>query len=276
MAATPTPNFHGRQLTRRLRELREELGRTQEEVGDALHLTLQKVSRIECGQVPGYHELRAMLDWYTIPIGEWPAYLELWEKARQRRWWQRYKLADVEYVALEDAASSVTEFQLGRIPALLQTQAYAQYANLARRPVPESRTSDTNPFVLVPRQERLFDAQPLALHALVHEPVLHQAGIDHEQLVQLLDRAQLPNVTLQIVPQGLGFHPGLDGSVILLGFAEADEPDVAYAETLFGRIQPEGEGLATYVREMLDQLARDALSPDESLALLKRLVSAAE
>jgi transcriptional regulator with XRE-family HTH domain len=262
MGATPTPNFHGRQLTRRLRQLREELGRSQEEVGDALHMTLQKVSRIECGQLPGFHELQAMLDWYGIPVREWPAYFELWEKAKERRWWQRRKLADVAYVALEDAASSVTEFQLGHIPALLQTESYAQYANLARRPVPESRTSDTNPFVLTPRQERLFDAEPLALHALVHEPVLHQAATDHEQLVRLLDRAQLPNVTVQVVPQALGFHPGLDGSVILLGFAEPDEPDVAYAETQFGRVQAQDDGLTAYVREMLDQLAHDALSPD--------------
>lgn len=52
MGAVATPNFHGRQLTRRLRELREELGHTQEQVGDALHMTLQKMSRIESGQVP--------------------------------------------------------------------------------------------------------------------------------------------------------------------------------------------------------------------------------
>lgn len=214
-----------------------------------------------------------MLDWYMIPIRDWPTYLELWEKAKERRWWQRCKLADVHYVALEDQASSIMEFQLGRIPALLQTEAYAQSANRNRRPVPDSRTSDTNPFVLRSRQERLFGDSPLALHALVHEPVLHQAGTEHEQLAQLLDRAQLPNVTVQVVPQTVGFHPGLDGSVILLGFAEPDESDVAYAETAFGRIQAEDGDMANYVGQMLSQLAHDALSPDETLSLLKRRVS---
>jgi transcriptional regulator with XRE-family HTH domain len=276
MGAIATPNFHGRQLTRRLRELREELGHTQEQVGDALHMTLQKMSRIESGQVPGYHELQAMLDWYMIPTRDWPTYLELWEKAKKRRWWQRCNLADAHYVSLEDQASSVTEFQLGRIPALLQTEAYVQSANRNRRPVPESQTSDTNPFVLMPRQERLFGDSPLTLHALVHEPVLRHAGTDQEQLVQLLDRAQLPNVTVQVVPRTLSFHPGLDGSVILLGFAEPDEPDVAYAESAFGRIQSEDEHLTNYVRKMLSQLADDALTPEDTLSLLNRQVSLAE
>lgn len=276
MGTMATPNFHGRQLARRLRRLREETERTQEQIGDALHMTLQKVNRIECGQLPGYHELRAMLDLYMIPTREWPAYMELWEKAKKRRWWQRYRVADSEYIALEDEAATVTEFQLGRVPALLQTETYAQGAFGSRRPVLEYKTSDNHPLVLMPRQERLFADTPLALHALVHEAVLHQAGTDREQLVRLLDRAQLPNVTLQIVPQALGFHPGLDGSVILLGFADEGEPDVAYAETMFGRIRSDDGGMTSHVQQMLDQLAREALSPGDSLALLKELMSAAE
>jgi hypothetical protein len=123
----------------------------------------------------------------------------------------------------------------------------------------------------MPRQERLFADPPLVLRALVHEPVLHQKGTDHEQLVQLLDRAQLPNVTIQVVPQGLGFHPGLAGSVMLLSFD--DEPDIAYAETAFGRIQAEDADMTAYVRQTLGRLTRDALSPDETLLLLKRLAA---
>jgi transcriptional regulator with XRE-family HTH domain len=80
MGTPRTPNYHGRQLLRELKRLRELAGMTQEEAGHELRLTLQKLSRIENGQLPGYHELRAMLTVYGLSGPDWDPYIKRWER----------------------------------------------------------------------------------------------------------------------------------------------------------------------------------------------------
>jgi transcriptional regulator with XRE-family HTH domain len=125
MGRVPPPNYYGRRLATGLKRLRVKADLLQQEVAGQAHFTLQKVSRIESGQVPGYYELRALLDIYGVPVSEWPPYLDLWTEARKRRWWLKYGLQDDEYIPLEDVAAVKYEFQLGQLPTLLQTADYA-------------------------------------------------------------------------------------------------------------------------------------------------------
>lgn len=266
MATPGTPNYHGRQLLRELKRLREQAGLTQEEAGGRLHLTLQKLSRIENGQLPGYHETRAMLKLYGLGQYEWQPYLDLWEHARERGWWREFGLRDASYVCMEQEASTMIEFQLGHLPEMLQTKHYAR-ASLARHEDVESRV-----IVRLRRQRRLFaDDTPLVLHTLVHEPVLSQ-GVDREQLLQLVERAQLPNVVVQVVPQSAGLHGGLGGSVVLLGFEDSQEPDIVFTETLLGLAHTQDEARTAAVRDLLRDLATVAMSPEDSLDVLKSLI----
>jgi hypothetical protein len=53
-------------------------------------------------------------------------------------------------------------------------------------------------------------------------------AIMREQLDDLLIMAQRPNITLQLLPFEADHHGVMDGSLILLSFA--DGPDVAYLE----------------------------------------------
>jgi transcriptional regulator with XRE-family HTH domain len=83
MGRIAMPNYHGRQLVRALKQLRETAaGIHQQDVAEQAHFTVQKVSRIESGQVPGYHELQALLTIYNVPPDDWLPYLELWEQAK--------------------------------------------------------------------------------------------------------------------------------------------------------------------------------------------------
>jgi transcriptional regulator with XRE-family HTH domain len=272
MGTPGTPNYHGRQLLRELKRLRELAGMTQDDAGNELHLTLQKLSRIENGQLPGYHEMRAMLKVYGLPRHGWEPYLALWERARQRGWWRKFTLVDPTYVSMEQEAAQMTEFQVCRIPELLQTERYARAVYEHAMPRYNAKAIANNVAVRIRRQDRLYDDSPLVLHTLLHEPVLRQ-GVDRAQLVQLMERAEMPNVTLQLVPQSLGLHSGLDGSAILLAFDDPNEPQIVFTHSVLGLSQSQDGERASAVRTMLDHLAKQAMSPADSLIALKRLIS---
>jgi DNA-binding XRE family transcriptional regulator len=271
MGTPGVPNYYGRQLLRNIRTLREQCGMTQDEAGQKLHLTLQKLSRIENGQLPGYHELRAMLQLYGLQAGQWPPYFQLWDRARARGWWRKFGVRDTTYICMEQEASTMAEFSLGRLPELLQTEGYARRAVQGMFPG-NDKAVDNHVAVRLRRQSRLFhEENPLTLHTLVHEPTLYQ-GVDRAQLAELHKRAQLPTVTLQIIPQRVGLHPGLDGSVVLLEFDDPQEPRIAFTESVLGVTYSQNEDKTAAVRRRLGHLAKLALSPESSLSALRRLI----
>ncbi|TCO56749.1 helix-turn-helix domain-containing protein [Actinocrispum wychmicini] len=256
------PNYYGRQLVRRLRNERERAGLTQEEAGEKLHLRLQKLSRIENGQLPGYHELMAILALYGASSYDCAAYARLWERAKERGWWRKYGLEDSTYIAMEHEAESLVEFQLGRIPELLQIAAYAREC---------VHGDEKQVKVRMKRQDRVLGGEnPLVLHSLIHEPVLRQ-GVEREQLAELIERCLLPNVTVQVVPQSVGSHPGLAGSVTLLAFDDPEEPRIAFARTPLGMTFTQDEDVTTGVHTELSALAERSMSPEDSLDLLVAL-----
>jgi transcriptional regulator with XRE-family HTH domain len=267
------PNFHGRQLLRELKRLREQAGMTQDDAGSRLHLTLQKLSRIENGQLPGYHETRAMLKLYGLTPEEWTPYLELWERAKKRGWWRQYRLHDSSYICMEQEATTLIEFQLGRLPELLQIESYARKCLHSAPPRSSDKEIEAEVSVRLRRQDRLLAAErPLVLHALIHEPTLSQ-GVDHKQRMHLVELAMTSNVTVQIVPQSAGLHSGLGGSVTLLGFDDAQEPDIVFTETVLGLAQSQDEDRTSSVRMMLQHIAGLAMSPEDSLDMLKSMIS---
>lgn len=272
MGQTPEPNYFGRKLIREVRALRTRAGFTQSEAGQRAHIPLKKLSRMETVQLPSYHELCTMLDVYGVLSCDWEPYLELWEQAKEPPWWRPYHLKDPRYLRMEDEASTKSEFQLGYLPDLLQTEDYARqvFSHSGRNRTPEEIETDVE--IRMRRQKRLFGNPPLILHALVHETALHQ-GIGHNQLKQLVDRAQLPNVTLQIVPNGRTVHEGLRGSVVLLSFPDNQEPDIAYTDTTLGIMEEQDPEKVSEVRRTIDLLTSLALSAKETIERICRAIT---
>jgi transcriptional regulator with XRE-family HTH domain len=262
-------NDEARQLVARLRVLRLRAYLSQGDVADNVpELSRFQLSRMECGQIlPRYDVLRELLELYAVQPGEQDELLQLWEQAMLPSWRKQ---------GAHDSAScmvsSMVEFQLGRVPGLLQTKQYARAAYQTAFPRSSADVVDNKVAALVRRQQRLFADKPIVLHAILHEPVLRQ-GVDDTQLGQIVERAQLPNVTVQIVPQAVGPHAGLDGSLVLLGFADPGTPDVAYTETVLGRIRFPGKDKPAAVKVILGRLKRMALSPADSMEMLKQAVT---
>jgi hypothetical protein len=113
---------------------------------------------------------------------------------------------------------------------------------------------------------------PPNLHVVLDEAVLGRpiggSAMMREQLHRLASEAGRPNVTIQVLPQSAGTHCGLEGSLIVLGFAEPADPDVAYAEGFFGVVYMESPQQVAHCRLAFERICEAALDPDDSLSLI--------
>ncbi len=170
-------------------------------------------------------------------------------------------------------------FTLGYVPGLLQT---ADYARALFTAVPLSRTAeqlDNEVTVRMIRQERLTSPDdPLQLAAVIDESVLHRpvGGSDvlHTQLQHLAVAATWDTVTLQVLPIAAGAHEALASGLVVLHFGDLGEPDMAYVEHALGALVLDKERDAERARLAFGRLQSGALSPAESLALIRRLAGA--
>jgi hypothetical protein len=97
------------------------------------------------------------------------------------------------------------------------------------------------------------------------------AAVMHDQLDRLVAAAELPHVTLQVLPLQLGAHPGLEGSFVLLSFPDEADPDTVYVTMATGGVfQEKPDDLARFSM-IFDSLQRIALPPDESAAFIATL-----
>lgn len=94
--------------------------------------------------------------------------------------------------------------------------------------------------VRLTRQERLVSDSPLRLWAVLSEAVLlQQVGgpeVMRAQVKHLLDAAERPNVTIQVLPFSRGAHASMFGPYVVLGFPEEAALDVVLADNPTGSI----------------------------------------
>ncbi|MFB7393558.1 helix-turn-helix domain-containing protein [Streptomyces sp. NPDC056191] len=273
----------GRQLGDELRRLREASGLTTAQAAEALDCTKGKISRIENGRVAvRLPDLTAMLHAYRVSDEDVRTRLStLARKANRRRregWWNQYGsvLADTyrDYIALEAMAGSIRTFQAQLIPGLLQTPDYIRAVTVASQQWQTGDEIEKFVQVRLARQERLTGDSPLELWAVISEAVLlQQVGggqVMREQLEQLLAAAELPNVTIQVLPFSRGAHASMFGPYVVLGFREEGALDVVLADNPTGSIWLEREAEVSRYQDLFDAARTSALSPMESRAVIQR------
>jgi transcriptional regulator with XRE-family HTH domain len=262
-------------LGRELRRLREAAGLTHGHAADLLHFFDAKISRFERGyQVPGYHELRAMLDQYGLTTDMWQPYADLADRARAKGWYHAYGIGDYSFVSMEDEAELLRLVQPGFVPDLFQTRDYMR-ATVGALSWPMSSSRVDTIFSLREHRQRRLTAHidPLVVHAVLDEMVLRPGlprTVIRDQLNHLIMVSELENVTLQVVA-GRCPHEGLYGNFTVITFPDKHEPDVGYIEHVAGQDlieTPEGVMRCTLAFE---NLARAALSHDESVRLIERV-----
>jgi len=177
VAETYKPNARMRLLGRRLRRLREQTGMNQEQTGKPMRFTKSKMSRIEQGYLPKYHEFLALLDLYGVIVPDYAEWVLLFDRAQEKGWWHAYGLNNKGYISLEADADELREFQLGYVPGLFQTEATmrATFAG-ARNPLTTERL-EIQVAVRLRRQLRLVDEPMLQVHEVIDETVLRRPDL---------------------------------------------------------------------------------------------------
>ncbi|MEV0781945.1 helix-turn-helix transcriptional regulator [Streptomyces sp. NPDC050423] len=270
----------GRRLGGELLRLREARSLRQSHAAEALTASVAKVAKIERGLVPIRDpDIRALCHLYGEDDVTVVAKLLALAKAdRERRkasgWWNQYPALQsmVEYVALEDIATSLRTWQLAIVPGLLQTPDYARALAVGNGSWEEP--GEIEPFVesRMARQARLSGDRPLELWAVVHESALRQLvggrAVMREQLGHLLDAARQPNVRLQIMPHLAGAHPGMTSAFTIVSFAEQGALDVVHMDTTSSTLWLESDTDAARHSGLFDRIARMALAQHNSAKLI--------
>jgi hypothetical protein len=255
---------------------------TQETVSRHFEWHAAKVTRIETARVAvSPRDVKDLLTLYGVADEAYrEALIALARLSRERTWWTDYRdiMRPGNFVGLEAAAASMRTWEPILLPGLLQTEAYM------RALIRTGRSSDTpdqlnrRVALRLTRQARLTGGNRLELHAIVDESAVRRTiggrEVMAEQLNQLIDRAQLPNVNLQILPFDAGEHPFLGGSAALLEFRETTHLDVVYVEGLAGDYYEEQPSEVARYRESFRLLSAQALDRQDSIKMIEGLLGA--
>ncbi|MEU7140478.1 helix-turn-helix transcriptional regulator [Nocardia sp. NPDC046473] len=241
-----------RQLGRYLRDGRNEIGLTLEQVGTMMQWSKSKLSRIEKGEKGGRLrelDVRELCRIYEFDDEMMAAMVALAEQSDEKCWWQTYD--DVirkslnMYVGLETVATSLTIFRPDLVPGLFQTPEYARALDSIYFPDDSPEELDRWGQLRIRRQSIVQRrAQPVAVDMVLHESVLRTVVGTHKvmaaQLRHLADISTRDNVLLRILPFEAGFPVGLSvGPYVILDFgldAKGNEiaPSVVYVEGFTG------------------------------------------
>ncbi|MBL6279460.1 helix-turn-helix domain-containing protein [Micromonospora fiedleri] len=272
---TASPTVRRRRIARELRQLRERAGMTLDVAARQLDMSKSNLSRIENAQIGiKPRDVRAALALYQVTGSDAEALIEIARGAQQRGWWQHYSDVLPEwfefYVGLEAEAATLRTYEAEAVPGLLQTEAYAREVY---RLTAGEEDLDRKVAARLRRQNVLRGDQPVDLSVVLNESVLlrpvSDRGVMAGQLSYLEDVAQLPNVTIQVLPFEAGGHPALNSPYVILTFPDAADAAVVYLENLTtGLALEEAAQVRSYslVHERLRQLALD---PAASLVRLK-------
>jgi transcriptional regulator with XRE-family HTH domain len=258
-------------LGAQLRRLREAADISAEKAGYEIRASRSKISRMETGRV-GFklRDVEDLLTLYRVSDGQQRS--EILALARQSSmpdWWARD--GDIlpgwfgTYLGLESAAVSIRNFEVQFVPGLFQTEDYARaVTRLGHKAAPAGEV-ERRVALRVKRQDLLARSAPPKVWAVMDEAVLRRpfggTAVMRAQLRRLAEAAQLPHVTLQVVPFDRGGHAGASGAFSILRFRERDLPDVVYIEQLTSAIYLDQRADIEHYLEVADQLSGEALTP---------------
>ncbi|MFI9171518.1 helix-turn-helix domain-containing protein [Streptomyces lincolnensis] len=277
MAGSPTARR--RRLSIELKKLREKSALTCAQVGAALDWSGSKVNRMETGSgrvQPS--DIDALCRFYGT-TDELREFLKsLAREAKTRGWWQVHGAGVPEwfniYIGLEQEASTFRQYQCELIPGLMQTEEYTWELHKTGA---HMSAEDIGKAVRVrmERQAMLTGTDAPDAWFIVNEGALRNVVGDlplmRGQLERVLESAELPSVTLQVLPFDSGTCPAT-GTFTMLGFPDQEDPDLVYRDGITDAVYLEGEHHVREYTRAFDGLRAAALSPHRSIQLIKTVL----
>jgi transcriptional regulator with XRE-family HTH domain len=278
---TTGPTVRRRRLGTELRKLRESNAYKLEEVAAQLGVAPSTLSRIETGKAPTKSAyLNQMLEMYgVVDPAQRQVLVDMAREGHRKGWWAAYDDVlpsgfDI-YVGLEAETAAVRGYEVSMVHGLLQTPDYARA--VLREMFPRHGTEQIDRLVdlRIERQRRFGHEEPLELWAILDEAVIRRPvggeKVMRAQLEHLLDSADKPYVTLQVLPFSCGAHAGHGGGFSILEFPNRTDSEVAYVESVAGMIVVEKDREVRARAEVFDRLRAAALAPAASADLIAQV-----
>jgi hypothetical protein len=264
-------------LGNQLRQLREASGITTGAAGHAIRASHAKISRMELGRVSfKERDVADLLTLYGVTDeNDRGAFLALARRANVPGWWHHY--ADLlpswfeMYLGLEQASSVIRTYEPQLVPGLLQSPEGARAVIQMGHPHASAEDIERRLALRMKRQKVLLQPGAPSLWAVVDEAALWRLdgrSVMQEQMQHLIDMAELPNITLQVMPFYSGAHAAVGGPFTMLRFAEPDLPDLVYLEQLTSALYLDKSEDVQHYLVVMDRLCVQAKSPTETVRFL--------
>ncbi|MFE4540520.1 helix-turn-helix domain-containing protein [Streptomyces scopuliridis] len=253
-----------------LRTLRTGSGTSLRALGERLGWDWSLFGKMEKGETLGSPEVVQALDTHYGTPG---LLLALWELAAgdHTQFRERYR----RYMALEAEAVSLWHFAVSVLPGLLQTPGYAREV-LAAGGL-KGKELEQQVEARMGRRELLEGDDAPPFRTILSEAVLRTPLKDVEewraQLEYVAERAERPNVTMQVLPLSAGMH-GLD-STALMFLRLPGGLTVAYTENAHRGELIEADAPVERLQRAYDAMRDLALSPAQSLKFVLAILEEA-
>ncbi|WP_405613555.1 Scr1 family TA system antitoxin-like transcriptional regulator [Streptomyces sp. NBC_01508] len=255
----------------RMRRFREDRGWSQEGLAVHLSYSSQHISAVETCRKPPTLPFARELDRAFGAAETVDSFEREWRDIRHGSLLEGFP----EYVGHEGRAAEIRLFQIGIVPGLLQTPAYASAlanGDVRRGSItPEQAAERVS--VLAERQATLVRRRPPTLLVVMDESCIRRpvggAEVMSEQLERLVEFAALPNSMLQIAPYAMGERRPFNLPINLLTLL--DRTVIAYAES---HTQGHLDRESAFVLPVLSdyhQLQAESLSQTESVAMINEV-----
>ncbi len=277
-APQPGPTVLRMLVGAQLRRLRESRGITCEHAGAMIRGSHSKISRLELGRT-GFkqRDVGDLLTLYGVKDeAERGTLLALAERANSQAWWHEYSEVVPDwfetYLGLEPAASVIRTYEVQWVPGLLQTEDYARaVVRLAHGQAPDEEI-DQRVSLRMQRQRLLHRLNPPKLWAVIDEAALRRplggAATMRAQIRHLIELAELPNVTIEMLPFSTGGHAAAGGPITILRFPEDEIRDIVYLEQLASAVYASKASEVDDYWHVMNRLVIEAEPPSASVSIL--------
>lgn len=241
---------------------------TQPELAERLRVHEDTIGSIEQGRRPLQPDLAERLDALLDTKG---ALAVAVAKVPER---ERFPAFAQDFVEHELDALTLLWYENHVVPGLLQTEDYARAVFACLFPPISEEQVDEWVSARLARQQ-VFDRKPWPpiMSFLLEEVVLHRPiggrEVLREQIRHLQRCAELPFLSLQILPTSREKHAGLAGPMVLLETPDHDQ--LAYVEGQLVSFLNDDPDQVSVLHQKYGMLRSQALTPEESAGLLADL-----
>ncbi|MGQ0838641.1 helix-turn-helix domain-containing protein [Actinokineospora sp.] len=223
-------------------------------------------------------EVKELLEAYRAPQSEVDRVVALAATDDGPSWWEPWSKVVSEdfaiFLGLEGLAEREFTYDPLLVSALFQTEAYAMALTGLSHRVPLDR-QELVVELRMERQRRLTEPVPLKVQSVIEESALRRVAGDgelmREQLERLIELSELSNVTIQILPTAKGIRAATFGDFNLIELASGRQ--LVYVESLYGAEYVHDRNEVRGYSLMVDSVRADVLDEDDSVALIKQVIT---